>query len=321
MRARTSGLTVADVERALGDERSLLVTWLNRGTLHLVRSEDYFWLHALTTPPLFTGCLRRLSQLGVSADAAERAVAVVEGALADEGPLTRPQLRDRLDAAGLRTEGQALIHLLFLASLRGVCVRGPMAGKQHAYVLVRDWLGEPPAVDRERALAELARRYLAGHGPADERDLAKWAGLPLRDARAGLGAVAGELVQLADGLVGLRAAGDGGWGGRGSGRAGGGSARAAAPDLPPPRLLGSFDPILLGWAAREPIVGPHGDAIVSGGIFRPFALVRGRVAAVWRLDRGRIELEPLERLTRAERAALDADAADVERFLGHRLEG
>ena len=33
--------TVDQFDRALGDERSLLITWLNRGTLHLVRSEDY----------------------------------------------------------------------------------------------------------------------------------------------------------------------------------------------------------------------------------------------------------------------------------------
>ena len=41
VRARTSGLTAADVDRELTEERSLLITWLNRGTLHLVRSEDY----------------------------------------------------------------------------------------------------------------------------------------------------------------------------------------------------------------------------------------------------------------------------------------
>ena len=63
VRARTEGLTAADVDRALSEERSLLITWLNRGTLHLVRSEDYPWLQALTTPPLLTsaagGCARR----------------------------------------------------------------------------------------------------------------------------------------------------------------------------------------------------------------------------------------------------------------------
>ena len=53
-------LAAADVDRALSEERSLLITWLNRGTLHLVRSEDYPWLQALTTPPLLTGNARRL---------------------------------------------------------------------------------------------------------------------------------------------------------------------------------------------------------------------------------------------------------------------
>src|SRR6266508_313633 len=72
VRARTAGLTAADVDRALTEERSLVVTWLNRGTLHLVRSEDYPWLHALTTPPLFTANARRLAEEGVPPADAER---------------------------------------------------------------------------------------------------------------------------------------------------------------------------------------------------------------------------------------------------------
>src|SRR5207237_1040006 len=100
-------------------------TWLNRGTLHLVRSEDYPWLLTLTTPPLRTGNARRLSQEGVAARAAERGVDVVRDSLADEGPLTRVELRDRIARAGVRTEGQALVHILMLASLRGLVVRGP----------------------------------------------------------------------------------------------------------------------------------------------------------------------------------------------------
>src|SRR5262245_63541512 len=80
VRARTSGLTAADVDRALTEDRSLLITWLNRGTLHLVRSEDYPWLHALTTPPLATSAGSRLAQLGVKSAAADRGVAAIERA-------------------------------------------------------------------------------------------------------------------------------------------------------------------------------------------------------------------------------------------------
>src|SRR3954453_90004 len=87
VRARTKGLTSADVDKALTQERSLVVTWLNRGTLHLVRAEDYPWLQALTTPPLFTGDPRRLGSEGVSPQHGERGVEAIVRALARRGPL------------------------------------------------------------------------------------------------------------------------------------------------------------------------------------------------------------------------------------------
>ncbi len=140
------------------------------------------------------------------------------------------------------------MHLLSLASLRGLILRGPMLGAEHAYVLVRDWLGEPKPVDRERALSELARRYLLGHGPADERDLAKWAGLPLRAVRAGLRTIAPLLAERDDGLLDL-------------------TKREPPAQLPPPRLLGAFDPILLGRRSREAILGAHRTTVTVNGLF------------------------------------------------------
>ncbi|MBA3809845.1 MAG: winged helix DNA-binding domain-containing protein, partial [Solirubrobacterales bacterium] len=201
IRARSKGLRAADVDRALSEERSLLITWLNRGTLHLIASEDYAWLHALTTPPLRMGNSRRLSQEGLSTRAIGRGLRVIEHALHQEGPLTRRELRERLDVAGVRTAGQALVHLLMRSTLEGLTVRGPMRGSEHAYALVRDWLGEQAEVDRDAALTELTRRYLQGHAPADERDLARWSGLSLGDVRAGLGAIAPELRERPDGLL------------------------------------------------------------------------------------------------------------------------
>lgn len=296
IRARTTGLTVADFDRELTERRSLLVTWLNRGTLHLVRREDYPWLHELTTPRLRTPNATRLRQEGVSAAAAERGVAAITRALADEGPLARERLRDRVAAAGVRTQGQAFVHLLVLASIRGLIVRGPIVAGKHAFVLVRDWLGEQPAFDHDRWRAELARRYLAGHGPASDVDLARWTGLALRDARYGLSAIASELNQRADGLVELKRS-------------------SAAAGLPAPRLLGAFEPVLLGWKSRELLIGQAEPRIVSGGVFRPFALVRGRVVATWKISGHEVELDPFGRLAHADRKALEADARAVERFL------
>ena len=310
VRARSRARSAADVDDALTRARSVVVTWLNRGTLHLVRAEDYWWLHPLTTPQLFTGNARRLAQEGVPPDDAERGVAVIERSLTAEGPLTRAQLGERIARTGVRTQGQAIVHLLVLASLRGIAVRGPMIGREHAYALVRDWLGEPPGprgaavFDRDRALAELAARYLASHGPAGERDLAKWAGLPLGDARRGLAAIAdGSPTVTTAGLL------------AGRGRHG----ERDCP-LPPPRLLGAFDPVLLGWASREPIVGPHGKLVAINGLFRPFAMVAGRAVGTWGMPGGRVALTPFAPLPEADAAALAADAAQVERFL-HGLAG
>jgi hypothetical protein len=80
-------------------------------------------------------------------------------------------------------------------------------------------------------------------------------------------------------------------------------------------LLGAFDPVLLGWTSREPIIGPHTHLTTMNGIFRPFALIKGRAAAGWKLNRGRVEIESLEPIAKRAAAALDADAADVERFM------
>ena len=287
VRARTEGVTAADVDRALTEERSLVVTWLNRGTLHLVRSKDYPIIQAVTAPPLRTSSERRLAQEGVPPGHVKRGVDAIVSALDTEGPLTSDALRERIAATGVRAEGQALYHLLFSASLDGLIVRGPMAGKKQAYVLVRDWIPDAKPVDRDAALGEFARRYLAGHGPATDRDLARWAGIPLRDARAGL-AAAGSPPQPAE-----------------------------TAELPPPRLLGSFEPCLLGWTSRTDIVGDKAPNLVTvGGMFYPFAMVRGRAVARWKLRDAGLELEPFRRISKADRAALERDAKDVRRFLG-----
>jgi hypothetical protein len=295
IRVRTSERRASAVDRALTEERSLIITWANRGTLHLIAAEDEAFLHALTTPQLRSASDRRLAQEGVSPAGAERGINAIVKALGLQGPMTRAQLRAVLENAGVPTAGQALVHVLFRATLDGLIVRGPMVGRDHAFVLVADWLGERPRVDRADALAELARRYLAGHGPACDRDLAKWTNVPLRDARAGLQAVASELDQRADGLVDL-------------------PGRPQAP-LPPPRLLGPFDPLLLGWESRAFLHDGAPKLIADNGLIRAVALVGGRPAGNWSIRGKGVELQLWERQSRATVTALEREAAAVEAYL------
>jgi hypothetical protein len=297
VRSRSSGGTAGDVAAALSERRSLVVSWLCRGTLHLVRATDYSWLHALTAPRLAPGIGRRLRQLGVDSAMTDRGVAVVTEALAN-GPRSRDQLRAALDAAGVPTAGQALVHLLAASSLRAHVVRGPVRDGEHCFVDARRWLGDVEPPDPDTCLTQLARRYLAGYGPAAPEDLAVYAGMTLTAARRAFTLIKAETRPVTPGLQALSGADVGGT------------------ELPPPRLLGMFDPILHGWADREFVTAGHGDVVTSNGMFRATALVNGRVAGTWRLTDGTVTLTPLQRLSAAVRADLDGEARDILRFLG-----
>ena len=137
--------------------------------------------------------MRRLGQEGVDPRSADRGVAVVERALAEERPAD-PRSARRADRGGGRPHEGPGADPHPDARLRARPRRTRTDGRRQACVRAGPRLARRARpVDRDAALAELARRYLAGHGPAGDRDLAKWAGLPLRDARAGLAAIASQL--------------------------------------------------------------------------------------------------------------------------------
>jgi hypothetical protein len=294
VRARSHGTAARDMDTALSERRTLVVSWLFRGTLQLVRSADYWWLHTLTAPRMVAGNTRRLAQLGLDEATTRRGVDTVDEAVA-EGPKTRAELRRALDAAGVPTAGQALVHLLVTATLRAQLVRGPVRNGEQCFVDAEQWLERAPVPDRDGCLEMLARRYLAAHGPATPADLAAYAGITLTDARRGFDMITCDTRPVDD----MRALAD----------------DAEAEVLPPPRLLGMFDPVLHGWADRTFVTGPHKNVVTTNGMFRATALVDGRVAGTWTLPDGVVTLNPLRRLTSAQLTALAHEAADVLRYL------
>lgn len=261
----------------------------------MVRSTDYWWLHALTAPRMVAANARRLTQLGIGEVITSRAVEVVREAVA-AGPKSREEVGAALEAAGIPTAGQALVHILAATSVRAHLVRGPVRNGEHCFVDAERWLTRPPVPDRDGCLALLARRYLEGHGPATPVDLAAYAGITLTDARRCFDLVAADDHPVEDGP--RRPAGDH-W----------------TELLPPPRLLGMFDPVLHGWADRMFLTGAQKDMVTKNGMFRATALIDGRVAAVWTMPQGVVTLKPLKGLAAAELAALEAEASDVLRYL------
>jgi len=303
-RARNPRLTAADVDRARTEERSLLLTWAMRNTLHLLSTEDALWMLPLFQPRLeaFTG--RRLAHFGVDAATQDRGLAMMRRALAD-GPLTRGELVEHLGPLGIEITPERRMHFIGLAVARGVACLGPDARRTPKLATAREWLGADLLDDRDASLRELARRYFGAFGPATDADFAGWAGLPLGDVRAGMRGIASELrdTRIADATA---------WSLRRSPR------RAPEGTV---RLLPSWDTYLLGYRDREFIAGPRWDRIAAGGGMYVAAIVRDGVAiGTWAIRGPRagpeITTDPFARLDAATRSAIEAEVADVRRFEG-----
>jgi hypothetical protein len=283
-------------------------TWLMRMTVHLIPSDDAGWMLPLFEPIMEKWQRRRLVQLGLKPGDDDRALEVIKRALGADGPLTRNEARARVTEAGIELSQETGLHIVGLATTSGMAIQGPDFGVSPSLVLRREWLGEARPFDREAALAELSRRYLGAFGPATDRDFSRWAGLPLRDVRAGLAAIAPELTEQRVGEEVLL------------------SLSKAGPRLPRSghvRLLGAFDTYVLGYDSRDFAVSAgHGRRVNTrgGGMIEPLIVRDGEVLGLWQMRRKgkRIEakLDPFEPLEADVEAAVEAELEDIARFEG-----
>lgn len=278
-----------------------MLAWAMRGTLHLVAAEDYGPLVPLLTEPHVARSMRRLGQEGVSGDEAQRAVRLIQRMLEREGSLARSEIASRLSRRGVRTEGQAIAHLVWLAAADGTVCHGPDRGGERTFVLARDWLGrQEDAPDRDTVVSDLAVRYLRSHGPARPEDLAAWSGLRLTDARRAWKAIAARLDEVRSSVGPM-------WTLR--------SRRAADRPKGVVRLLPSFDEYLLGWKDRGFAVAPeHRTKVNAGGGWLHQVVVHdGRVVATWALE-GTVRVRPFGRLSAAVRRGIEIESREVESF-------
>jgi hypothetical protein len=320
---RIAGATRADVRRALWEDRTLVKTFGPRGTVHLLPAVDL---------PMWTGALSALSAVpqhpeGVrftSGQAAE-VIAAIGDALADAGPtaggltaggLTVDELTEAIgDLAGPWAVERTMEafgdkwprwrQLTSTAAHRGVLCFGPDRGRKVTYSHPRRWLPGFAPADGEAALRELVLRYLFAYGPATPRHFARWLAISPRYAAELFARLSADLEQVElDGEPAWVAAGD---------------TRTPAEPSRGIRLLPYFDPYVVAGQPRERLypgaaaaraLSPLGQA----GNY-PVLLVDGVVGGVWHQRRsGRklaLTVEPLGRLTAAQRRRLDEEAALV----------
>jgi hypothetical protein len=214
--------------------------------------------------------------------------------------------------AGVSPEGQRLPYLLMSAELAALVCSGSRRGKQQTYMLLEERAPDVPDLPRDEALAELAARFFAGHGPATVKDLAWWASLTLTEARAAVERAGARLRRQETGGLEFWYAAEAAETPGADKAAGTGRRRA-----PVVHLVQGYDEYIMGYAGTRWLLAAPGSswAPATPPVGRLVVLRDGRVAGFWRraLHKDRVVVEA-DLLDYWDSAARDALAAEAERF-------
>ena len=180
--ARVDGLERDAVSRALWEDRTLVQTWAQRGTLHLLRADELgLWVGAQSAlkPRHHVGSWLR--HHGLTREQADAMLDAIPVAL-DGKQLTREELAAEVARlTGIKGLDDKLKggfgDLLKPAAFRGDLCFAPSDGQRVRFARPDQWLGPWKPMDTEEATLEVTRRYLARYGPANREDLARWFGM------------------------------------------------------------------------------------------------------------------------------------------------
>ncbi|WP_187645698.1 winged helix DNA-binding domain-containing protein [Streptomyces sp. TRM49041] len=294
LRARVTGLTADDVQRATDIERTAVRGWFMRGTLQLVAAADARWLLALFGPVHLALGARRLRELGLDEALSERASKLIVKAVDGEGPLTRAELTERLATLGVEPKGQSAFHLIRRTALSGLICHGPQRAGEATFVPLDDWLPStgPLPFSGAAAETELARRYRVAHGPSDAMDFAQWSGLRAGTCKKAWAAAGEAPREDAEGIP-----------------------------LGDVRLIPAYDNYLVGYRGRELSVPAEHERRVrpGGGVIRPTVVVDGWAVGTW--SGGRRGSDPVvepfpggEPFDARTTAGIARESADIARF-------
>ena len=291
--AARSRATAADVRHALWEDRSLVKTWLMRGTLHLVPADDLPLYAAAMQGSWIKARNSWLNYLQITEVEMMRLIDAIAAAM-DGTPVTRQEILARVGSGHSERVRETLRSgwggMLKPVARRGLLCFGPSRGQTVTFVNPRRWLPSWREVDPDDAIAEIARRYLRAYGPATRNDFARWWGMWPGAARAAWSRLSPELASvsvegavadvLTDDLDALSEA----------------SIEGSAVLLP------TFDPYVMGHTTRDHLLEKVHASRVSrtAGWISAVVLVDGRAEGTWThsIRRGalHVDVAPFRRL-------------------------
>ncbi|HEY9001162.1 MAG TPA: winged helix DNA-binding domain-containing protein [Mucilaginibacter sp.] len=302
---RLKGATDKTIEDAFtnGD---IIRTHVMRPTWHFVHPKDVRWVIQLTAPRVMTiaGTQHRQHQLDhIVFSKSEKAILkVIEGGK----QLTRDEIAEALEQAGVATNEQRFIHIMMQMELIGLVCSGGRKGKQFTYALLDERVPATKPFDKQEALVALAERYFTSHGPATLQDYVWWSGLTVIDAKAGLEAIKHKLTSAElNGNIYWFAE----------------QQNLSKSKSPATFLLPNYDEYIVSYKDRSATIAASdvNKADPRGTIFNHTIVVNGKVIGIWKRFIGKskvdIELIPFQPLSKANQTAIEAAAKRYAKFL------
>ncbi|WP_307362963.1 winged helix DNA-binding domain-containing protein [Microbacterium murale] len=271
--ARAAGAPELSAVDRLFNRGTLVRAWTQRGTLHIIAAEDLAWMLSVTGERQLQKAAPRYRELGLGHDQLATAERVIRRALSGGNGLTRLELFDVLEKAGIEPSGQRGLFAVQNLALRGLICQGPVVprpggvSRDQQFVLTEEHIAESAAPSDPAS--EFFVRYIVGHGPATAEDFAWWAGVTLGAARAAAAASVDDerIRQIDDGMFVASS----------MPRRNASAASVVA--------LGSFEEYYISYSDRTIACPPELLAAIGpgkNGMVRPIIIADGVVVGTWR---------------------------------------
>ena len=302
---RLPNSTVRTIEAAI-NKGEIIRTHLLRPTWHFASADDVRWLLALTAPQIKSSMTARHKELGLTGAVLAKSFAIMERAMRGGVHLTREELIAELGKAKIATNGGRASHLFLCAEAEGIICSGAIKDGKQTYALLEEWVPKAKPMPKEEALAKLAKRYFAGHGPATLRDFIWWSGLSVNSAKQALESVKRDFLSetidsqtywFSGGLAIPKTAKESAY------------------------LLPAFDEFVISYKDRCASL-PHENhhkAVSNNGIFRPIIVVNGHVTGIWKRtikkDKDLVTTTFFERPDKTTKSLVEKAAAQFSRFI------
>ena len=220
--------------------------------------------------------------------------------------MTREELSAELKNAGIATGDNRASHLLAQAELDGIVCSGAVKDGKQTYALLEHRAPKAKPLSKAEALAALAGKYFASHGPAALQDFVWWSGLSVGDAKLALDMVQSDFVSETIGAQTY-------WFAR----------RRSLPktDEQSVYLLPAYDEFIISYKDRSAVLPfeNHNKAVSNNGIFRPVIVVNGQVVGTWKRtikkDRVSVETEFFKQPNKTTKRLIEEASIRYGRFL------